>query len=371
MRIEEKIDIKQFTLVVALFSIGTSVLLTPAHSAAQAKESAWMAPLLSYITGVLLISLFIYIGRLQPDLNLFQHNEFAFGKWIGKAMSLILVFYSLIGASTVLWTVGDFMVVQIMPETPIMYICILFMVLPIYGAKLGIETIAKTAEIFFPWIILLLVMIVLLSIPNIDLSQILPLVDTPFSKIISASIFEFSVSTIPLIMVFALFPSFVNKVRKGNIFILIGYLFAGLIITSITFISITVLGADLSGLYSYPTYVMSERIKGVVLLDRLEVFIAISWILTIFFKLFFYFYTSLIGFAQVIGVDNYRPLTVPLGVIVIALSLIVYPDTIYASKWNQDTWVPLSILVGVLYPVILLLASKVKKMRNSNKGDQQ
>ncbi len=366
MKIDEKINVRQFTLLLTLFTIGTSVLITPSQIATIAKESAWMATSISIFGGVLVLLLLIYIGRIQPNLNLFQHNEYVFGKWIGKLFTCIIVLYSLIGASTVLWTVGDFVLVQVIPQTPLAAICILFMTIVIYGTKLGIETIVKTVEIFFPWIILLLTIIVLFSIPSMDIKQLQPLWGQPVNKIIEASLYELSVSTFPLIILFVLYPSVLNNDSKGTKSIILGYLFAGILIMGISVIAISVLGYKLTSHYVYPTYVMAERIEFIVLLDRLEVVIAISWILSIFFKLFIYFYISLIGISQIFGLKHYRPITLPIGILVIGLALIIYPDTVYAGKWNKETWVPLSIAIGVVYPIVLLVGSKIKSIFNTD-----
>lgn len=356
----EKISLRQFTLLLILFSIGTSVLISPSQLATTAMESGWIANLLSVILGLILLTFYMYIGRQQPNLNLFQHNEYAFGKWIGKILSLMVVTYSLIGACTVLWTVGNFIIVQIIPETPIAAIVIMFMGIVIYGTKLGLETIVKSVEIFFPWILMLLITIIMFSIPSMELKQLQPIFGAPLNKILGASLYESSISSLPLVLLLLLYPSFINTKSKGMKTILSGYLFAGMVVIGITVLSISVLGAQLVSHYNYPTYVMAERIEFIVLLDRLEAVIAISWILTIFFKLFLYFYVSLMGITETFKIRNYRSITIPLGIIVIGLSLIVYPDTSFAGKWNKETWVPLSIFVGFIYPLLLLVVSKIK-----------
>lgn len=366
MKHNEKISERQYTILVILYSIGSSVLISPSQSAVLLKGSAWMSPMVSTVGGLLFIGLYVYTCRQQPNLTIFEHNEYAFGKWAGKVFSLALVMYSLIGASTVLWTIGSFIISEIMPETPIVYICILFMTAVLYGTKLGIETIARTAEIFIPWILVLLLTIIMFSVPNMEFNKLQPVFAHPVPKVIGASLFELSISTFPLIVLFAIFPSMVNKDSKGTRSILIGYMCAGLLITAITLIAITVLGHELTSHYNYPTFIMAERIEYIALLERLEIVIAISWVLTIFFKLFIYFYVSLIGLAKLVGVKDYRPLTIPWGIIVIFLSQIVYPDTIYASKWNLDTWVPLSLTIGVFYPFLLFIFTKIKTKLNSN-----
>src|SRR5690606_4390185 len=106
-----------------------------------------------------------------------------FGKWIGTIVILIFLGYTLLNVSVVLRGVGDFTVSQIMPDTPIEAIFILLLLLVIVGVRLGLETISRVAEIFFPWFILLFVILVASLIPAINIHNVQPVFEYGFKPI--------------------------------------------------------------------------------------------------------------------------------------------------------------------------------------------
>ncbi|WP_319637848.1 GerAB/ArcD/ProY family transporter [Priestia aryabhattai] len=103
-------------------------------------------------------------------------------------------------------------------------------------------------------------------------------------------------------------------------------------------------------------------------LQGIEVVIAILWFITLFFKLCIYFYATLLGFANVFHIKDYKLFSFPVALIMITLSLIVYPSVSYQKEWDTKTWIPYSLLVGILYPLFLLIAGFIqnKKRRSSN-----
>lgn len=97
------------------------------------------------------------------------------------------------------------------------------------------------------------------------------------------------------------------------------------------------------------------------LLQLIEVMMAVIWFLTIFFKLTVCFYASALSLAQVFKLSSYRPLVLPLGMIIVVLSLIVYPNIVYFRMFTSEAWTPFALLFGFAIPLMLLLLSMVKK----------
>ena len=94
---------------------------------------------------------------------------------------------------------------------------------------------------------------------------------------------------------------------------------------------------------------------------------AALWIVTLYFKATLYFYVSVLGIAQILKLKDYRPLTLPLGMIVVVLSLIIYPNLAFQKEWDTTTGTTLSLLIGLIIPLILVVAYGLrKKMRKKN-----
>ncbi|GJM76967.1 hypothetical protein HMSSN036_91830 [Paenibacillus macerans] len=114
--------------------------------------------------------------------------ETVLGKWVGKIVSLLLVVSFFSAPTAVMNDLGDFMTTQLIPETPIEAIIILFGAVVLMGVRLGVEVIARSAELLFPWFLLLYFLLVVLVAFNIDPRHLQPVLENGFPPIWQAGL---------------------------------------------------------------------------------------------------------------------------------------------------------------------------------------
>ncbi|MFC0524345.1 endospore germination permease [Pontibacillus salicampi] len=368
MSSKEIISPRQFSLLLLWFLTGTSILLTPGNLVALSKNSGWICVILLFPFGMLYLRMLYSLGKIHGNIDFLQINIKVFGKIIGRLITFLVSLFALISASTVLWVIGDFIALNILYATPVVYIHILFMLAILAGVYYGIETIGRTAEIFTPWILSILLFIAIFSIPQIKWKRTMPFLQEGVQSVLQGSYYELTISTLPLITILFFFFHSVEKERLSFRNLYVPYFLYVLIITVITFLVITVLGANIGGMHSFPTYMLSKNIKGAV--ERVEVLVAISWILTIYFKMNIYFFAACKGIANTLSLQSYRSIVLPVGIITLCLSVIIYPDNIYADNWNQSIWLYYVTTFGLLYPILLWVISVIKHKRASS-GNQK
>lgn len=366
MNAPAKISIRQFTILTMFFTIGTTILVIPSSLAADAKQNAWIAAIVGWLLGIMIVYLYISLGKLFPDLTLIGFLEHTLGKWLGKLVSLVFIFFSFIGASTVLYYMGNFMTTQVMPETPLGAFVLLFGGLVVIGLRLGLEVLARTSEILFPWFLVLFAISTLLLIPEIEIQKILPITEIGISPTVKGALSFIGTASLPLIVYLMFFPSSLNNKKGAGKAFIIGTLLGGIFIIIVTFMSISVLGADFTSRNMYPSYALAKKINIGNFIQRVEILMAGMWFMTIFFKTTFYAYGFVTGIAQLCGLKDYRPLALPCGMIFIAYSLIVYPNVVYMMDFDSTVYIPYVITTAFLLPLLLFGIGWVrKKMSNS------
>jgi spore germination protein KB len=174
----------QFTILTFLFTVGTTILVIPSGLAANAKQDAWIGAIAGVVLNLLIVWLFSTIWSRFPNLNFIGLCEKALGKFFGNIVSCLFIIYSFVGSTTVLTYVGYFMTTEILIRTPIHFINLIFAVIIILGVRLGIEPIARTGEILFPWVNLLLFIFILSSLPLIRIQNILPILESGIKPIL-------------------------------------------------------------------------------------------------------------------------------------------------------------------------------------------
>jgi spore germination protein KB len=355
-----KISVRQFSILVIFFTIGTTILIIPSGLAADAKQDAWIASIVGVGLGLLLVLLYNKVGKLFPDMSLVQFNEKLLGKWVGKSISLLFIFFSFVGAATLLFYVGNFISTQVMPETPIQFINMLFISIVIMGLRLGLETLARAAEILFPWFMMLFIALAVFISPQIEIQNLEPVLETGIKPIFKAALSLVGTASLTLIVFFMIFPVHVNSPKEARKAFLIATLLGGIIIILITFLTITVLGTDTTARNLYPTYALAKKVNVGNFVERIESFVAGMWFMSIYFKMTIYCYACVIGLAQILKLKDYRPLCFPLGMILVVYSLVVYPNVSYMAKWDSTVYIPYVVSFGLLLPLLLLGVSAVK-----------
>jgi spore germination protein KB len=356
-----KISSFQFVVLTTLFTIGSAILVIPSILAAESKQDAPIAVLLSIGVGMFIIMIYTALANFFPDMSLVEIIEHLLGKWIGSMVSFTFIFFLFYNASALLTYIGNFMTTQLMPETPIESIMILFMIVVIMGIRLGLEVISRSAEILFFGFAFLFIILVIFISPQIDWKNAQPVFESGVKPMTLTIVYFLSFTFLPIVALLMIFPARVNQLTNARKGFFIGALIGGTILFIIVLLSILVLGPDQTARHLYPSYVLAEKINIGNFIQRIEVIIAVMWIISLFFKMTLYLYGSIIGFAQILKLKNYRFLTLPFGMIIIPATLVFHPNVVHLKTFDTKTWPSYGITFGLLLPLLLLVIAVIRK----------
>lgn len=358
----------QFLVLVTLFTIGTTILVVPSGLAAAAKQDAWIVSIVGTGIGFIVIGIYHALVRSYPEMTIIQMNEKLFGKWIGKIVSLIFISMPFIYTSILMIYNGSFLTSHIMPDTPLPVLGMLMILIVVMGVRLGIETIARSAEIFIVFFFILFGFLVIFVSPNIEFENLQPVFESKINTIFGASLNLVVTSTINSVTLLMIFP-LVTRNKDAIKSFYIGNFIGGVVIIVITLLSILVLGADSTARQAYPSFILARRINVGNFVQRTEGIIAVMWFITIYFKMILYFFATVLGVSQIFNLKHYRPLTLPMALIVGALSILMFEDVVKQQDFDIKVSIPYSITVGLFLPLILLLVHAIRKRKDEKKDD--
>ncbi|WP_181833232.1 GerAB/ArcD/ProY family transporter [Bacillus taeanensis] len=349
-----KISTRQFALLVFTFTVGSSILLVPSLLAGEAKQDGWLAGIAGLIIGLLYVLLYSRLGKKYPTMTIVQYSEVVLGKWFGKIIAVLFFFFFFIISSSLLWDIGNFMTTQVLAGTPIQMVYITFTLVTIMGAKLGIEVLGRTAEIFFPWIMLFFLLIVVFTTPHIHFQKVQPVLENGITPVVRGAVLFSVIPFVQLSAFLMVIPS-LKEIKKVNKSFLIGAAAGGSLLLIISTTALFVLGVDLTARNHFPSYMLAKKISIGGFLERIESFVAMMWFITIFFKLTICFYALSLILSQMLGINNYRVVTLPLGMLIIVFGLIIFPNEAYAGRFVMETWPFYALTFGFFLPLLLLV----------------
>ncbi|MBZ5752048.1 GerAB/ArcD/ProY family transporter [Metabacillus rhizolycopersici] len=363
--IQNKIQPIQFFVLMVLFEVGSAVVV---GLGLEAKQDAWIAILLGMIGGLVLFSLYVYLYLQFPTLSLTNFLEKIVGKLIGRTLAIVYICLFLYITARLLRTFSDLLLTTVLYGTPIVAVAILIMLVVSYSCYLGFEVIARTAEIFFPWVMIfsfLFILFVFISgLPKLEnLQPVLEAGWKPIFQTVYPTILSFPFGET---LVFAIFFPYLNKQKEGIVAGFIAIIISGVIITTATTIMISVLGPFKALITPFPLLETIEKINVGEVFNRLDPIALILLIIGGYFKITIFFCGAVEGFSSLINKPNLKKFTIPLmAAVVITMSILMASNYVEHNKNIKPIanllHAPLFIAIPLLLVVIVIIKKKIKQ----------
>ncbi|QNK55536.1 endospore germination permease [Paenibacillus sp. PAMC21692] len=341
---------RQFFILTFGLTVGTSILVTPSGLAATAREDAWLGGLAGYLINIGMAAMYIGLVKLFPEQNLFGMFEKAFGKWAGKAVSLLYLFYFLILAGTLLGNLGFFVTSEVLPDTPIDIVQILFLAACVMCAKTGIVVLARLGELMFPWILFFFMVLILALLPQIEWEYIAPMLEGGLDPVLKAG---FHASMFQELIVMVVFVPQLASLRNWKGAFLGGMTFGHLLLVSVVLFSVLILGIEQSANSTFPAYALAKTISLGNFLQRIEGILIALWIMTFFLKTMMLFFSMMQGMKTILGLKSASYAVYPIAVVLLLVAWNTYVNSVYIGEVIQKVWGGYAMIHLVAIPFLM------------------
>lgn len=359
-----KISSLQLIFLVIGFMVGTSALIPPGNSAGR---DTWLAILAGFTESLIFFLIYYNVGKNYMDRNIIEINNIVLGPWVGGIASIVFIWYTYHAGAMELRLMGEF-TETIMPQTPIDVYLVVIVLTCAYVVSKGIEVIARCAVFLVPIFITILIFDTVLSIPALDLSNLLPILDIPAKSFIqsvhSAAAYPFNE-----IICLAVIVPCINRASSVPGSLLKGLGAACLILMFIAARNTAVL-SNLNNISTFPSLTVVSLINIGDILTRMDIFSALFLLVMGFLKVSFFFYAATLGLAQLCKMRTYRPLILPLAVLMYLLGMVSFRTgvdeyIIYAAR----IWPYYSIPFELIFPLLLLIVAVIRKFPLASKHE--
>lgn len=195
MNKEIKVSRIQIRGLIVSTVIGVGVLSLPFDLANTMDNKGWMAIIISGLLTIPIIYIINKIFEQNPKKDFFQIGEEALGKVLFTICKIIILAYLVVLMSYVTRTLGELIKAFLLPTTPTEVIVLTFILTCSYIASYEIDVIARAGYFTYPIILIFAAIIILISLPNADFSNLLPITNIDLTKFpagIKASILSFA-----------------------------------------------------------------------------------------------------------------------------------------------------------------------------------
>ncbi|MGE5623609.1 MAG: Ger(x)C family spore germination protein [Methanocella sp.] len=316
------VDGRQVALATVLLVAGTAFLTLPRVAAAPAGPAAWLGVILGSLLALPAGWLLLLLYQRHPERSLVATANQLLGPFLGGLLGLGLVAWSHYYLAVLVREFAGVFVVAFMPETPVSPFLAVIVVILIYGAYQGIEAIVRTAQVFLPFILASLVLILAGVFPRFNPGHLLPLsaggrVGTALATLYTFSVFGQSIA------VTALFPR-LRQPRETRPALVWGYALAAFALATLTAVELGAFSAPVLKALAFPTLSAARLIRVGLFFERFEAGFMVVWFVLSVLKLCLFFFFATATLAEVLGLPDQKVLCLPGGVIVAFTAL--FPD---------------------------------------------
>lgn len=351
-----KISSRQATFLMITMIFATVILFVPGITAKHAGQDGWISVILATGAGLLIARLVTSLSLLFPDKTIFEYPGEILGRWPGKLVGLLYVWWYLHINAEVIREFGSFLVAAFMSDTPIIVFHLVVVAMAAYTIRNGLEVFTRANEIFLPLILGSIIMLFVLSNMEMDFKRLLPVFGTDAVDIVKGA--AAPLAWFGEIVTIAVVIPYLNKPGEAHRVAVVAVLVCGSFFLLTVVGVLAIFGPDLAGAFMFPTLNGARIISIANLLERLEAVIMVIWVAGGFVKVSFFYWVAVLGTAQVLELKDYRPLVLPTGAVLVAMSILIHTSILDLLDFLGRVWPPyvLSIFeVGI--PLLLLVTA--------------
>ncbi|HYF77139.1 MAG TPA: endospore germination permease [Symbiobacteriaceae bacterium] len=351
----EQIGLGQLSVLMVGFLLGSTLLLP---MGAPAKQAAWIATLLGGAGGLGIAFIYTRLALRFPGQGITGYSRLALGPWAGSLVGLLYIWYGFHLGALVLRNFGEFFLTALLPATPLSVIILTLMLLCAFGVRHGLEPVARSAHVLVPLVLMMAILAVILVAKEARLQHLQPwLGDQPVS-ILQAALtmmsFPFGETVIFAMVLPRVRPA---KAVPGTVFRTM--LAVTVLLAVLAALGTAVLGVHIRGTSRFATLAMVRQITLADFVTNLDALLIGAWVFTGYCKVSVCLHFCATGLAEWLGLAAYRQLILPIGILMVGLSILAYPDV---SKMTSflSVWAVYSVPYQILFPLLLLGAAHLR-----------
>jgi len=350
------ISMFQFSILYFTFIISTIDIFVPYLIVQRAGRDGWISVIAALFVMLPVAANAIALTLRFPRRSFIEYSQLILGPLPGRIVGFFYLFAILVLGATTARELGEIMKIAFFEKTPQIVFPFLTVFLTTYIVWNGFEVINRVNGIFLPIGLFFLVFVFSAVVPRADLTRYLPIMENGFKQAVSGSLILvaqmseglFLFSILPLLTQ----PRKVIKAALITIPLLNGSLLLGTI-------SIAVFGLEPTMRLLIPALELS-RVIEIPGLPRLDMFIMAGWYTGIFVKLSLIHYLLVLLTAQWAGLESYKPIIIPYGVIIVTLSILMFGSATELVQFIGSPFTYFLLTFEFAVPLILLVISLLR-----------
>ncbi|PRX40209.1 spore germination protein KB [Planifilum fimeticola] len=346
----------QMALLLFVSTLGITVATIPYLAAKWAKQDMWLTPVPAAVSGLVAFFIAYFLHRRFPGETVIQCCPRIFG-WFGKVIALVFLVTYIHANSLVIRIYADFVNGVFLRETPQVVVMGGMVLLCAAAVRGGLETVARATQFLALLTAGILGVVTLLSMPEWEMGNVLPILEHDLISVARGAAAPASWFNDFFLAAFLL--PFVRKGDHAARWGVVGVVGSMLVLMLFHLIILFIVGNQ-SNKFLFPLFEAFRLISLSGFLEHVDAFLLAIWLFIIFVKISLMHYTIVLGAAQWLGLSDYKPLSLPIALILIAVAGWTVPNLTNLNQFFDGEFFVYNSLVQIVIPLALLAVAAIR-----------
>lgn len=316
---EESLSKYQMIYIGCNFVLGASLIILTGIK--YAKKDVFICDILGLFIGLVFALMMAYVVDKFPNTEYTQILTLLFPPIITKIIAIIYLIYSICLLSLVQSDINGLTTTMIMPNTPDWLIALTCILIIAYVMNKGIHIFSLSVEILFPITYILLIFIYIVSFLKVGkVSNLTPIFSESAANIFKGTLDIFSFPHVDNFLLIFIYSLSKDNFKKHTV-VKKAYLMSAFFLIFRSVVVISVLGINEALRFTFPLFETVRLIRIGRYIERLELILLSSWILSTYIKLGTCYYVTLRCIEYIFNLKDYRKLSTTLAMLIIPLSI--------------------------------------------------
>ncbi len=368
MREKESISGRQLAMLVFTFIIATGTLFIPSMVAHNAGQDGWISILIGGVVGVFTAIIVTNLGARYPGKSLIEYSETIMGKWLGKIIGLVYIFFYLHISAIIVREISSTIQGTLLHNSGLEIITIIMFLASAYCVKMGLETITRANVLNLMVTFMAIFTVFFLLIKDMNPELLTPVLSKGIVPVLKGSMSP--IGWFCEVVSIAFIIPFINKPEESRRYSIFGVIWAAVTLSFMAALVIMIFGPQLTSVLTFPTLEAVRYINIGQYIQRVEIIFLIPWIISNYIKICFFYYVAVLIIAKWFNIKETETMVIPIGLIIFSLSLALFKNGIELSLFLSQVWGFYSIPIQLGIPIILLMVEVIKK-KGKRKNEQK
>jgi spore germination protein len=358
----------QAAIIIFSTIIGVGVLALSLFAVRSAETGGPLVTLLGIFIASLGLCFISLLGMRFPTKTIIEYSEDLIGKWLARGISCIIILYFAVITALASREFGEVVLTSVLTRTPLEVTVIVMLLLAAIYSRADITIFAYIHHFYFPVILFPGLIIVVLSLKNASLINLMPIWGNEHYQIAlgiltMAALFQgFFVMTIVI-------PA-MRRPEKAMIASAAGMFIAGGLYLLIVIATIAVFGSEEIKKLIWPTLELAKTTSlPANVLERLDGAFLAVWVTAVFTTIYSTYYLTIHSINKLFRVGDQKRFSFFVFPFIFVIAMLpqnvlqLYQIIEVVGRWG--------LVITVAYPFILLVVALIRKKKRGDGGDQR